>query len=844
MQPALFNIAEPFLLSLFVLYVLIAFLFARRTLADAPAASDASFEGHVLQAAPQVSYVDASLVFGVPMSVFGMQYLIVRGFENGPAFSALGFGLAYIFLAYALFRRSGMRYALLSETMIALAVIFGSLSIPLGLEGKWTSAAWAVEAAGMYWVGIRQQKVHARVFALLLLFGSAAYFVHDLTWGDGLSVLGGSWLGCLMLALSAWWFYRLNSRAPAERLHAFEQSMRPWLVACGCLFTALMPFLLYPMDWASTLLAILGALAVIAARPMAERGMIGWGCAYQVLAGGLYLSTLQPAEDGTVLASGWNGLAAAGLIGVALLAAAWAVLRQGSEGDGKTGTLGGLAGLVLLGGLAFINLAPLFVLPWHFAAMVWPATGIATLWWAIRNGQKGALAFALGLQLIAGAVSLGSHLSLLDGVPGPIDAKPFLHSGFWSPLLIAVAAFAAARMLHRRQDERLSIALGWGALCWSAVWWAFAWEAECGRVLPPETAVPSLIGVTVITAGLWGMLAKYLNWRQLGQATLAYLPVLAILLGCQLGAGIEPPLAGWGALVWPLALLMHGLLLRGQKDWLMPELHGAVHAAGAWLFMAIAALEVHWYLAGWGGADSAWAMLGWLLVPLAYLWAVSSRGLRGLWPLREFRDSYAVAGALPVAVFLLGWTWVSARLGDGAAPLPHVPLLNPLETGQIAVLLGIALWWRSLHDHRAFQESGALLAAILGVTAFMVVSSMVLRTCHLWGGIAWEKAALQNSMLVQSSLSIVWGVIAIGLMLFANRGGVRWIWLTGAALVAVVVGKLFLVELAAHGSVERIVSFIAVGLLLLLVGYFAPLPPKHGAETGEALEQPASGEAP
>ena len=205
-----------------------------------------------------------------------------------------------------------------------------------------------------------------------------------------------------------------------------------------------------------------------------------------------------------------------------------------------------MAGLVLLGGLAFINLAPLFVLPWHFAAMVWPATGIATLWWAIRNGQKAALAFALGLQLIAGAVSLGSHLSLLDGVPGPIDAKPFLHSGFWSPLLIAVAAFAAARMLHRRQDERLSIALGWGALCWSAVWWAFAWEAECGRVLPPETAVPSLIGVTVITAGLWGMLAKYLNWRQLGQATLAYLPVLAILLGCQLGAGIEPPLAGWG----------------------------------------------------------------------------------------------------------------------------------------------------------------------------------------------------------------------------------------------------------------------------------------------------------
>ena len=76
--------------------------------------------------------------------------------------------------------------------MIALAVIFGSLSIPLGLEGKWTTAGWAVEAAGMYWVGIRQQRVHARLFALALLSGSAVYFLRDLTPAGGASVLDGS----------------------------------------------------------------------------------------------------------------------------------------------------------------------------------------------------------------------------------------------------------------------------------------------------------------------------------------------------------------------------------------------------------------------------------------------------------------------------------------------------------------------------------------------------------------------------------------------------------------------------------------------------------------------------
>ncbi len=339
------------------------------------------------------------------------------------------------------------------------------------------------------------------------------------------------------------------------------------------------------------------------------------------------------------------------------------------------------------------------------------------------------------------------------------------------------------------------------------------------------------------------MLAKFSSWRQLGQATAAYLPVLAMLLAYEMETGAAHPLAGWEALLWPAALLMHGLLLRGQKNWLPPELQGVVHAGGVWLFVVIAAMEVHWHLAGWGGADSAWAMLGWLLAPLAYLWAISSGSLRGLWPLRDFRNAYAVAGALPVVVFLLGWTWESTFMGDGAAPLPHVPLLNPLETGQIAVLLGIALWWRSLHEHRAFRQSGAILAAILGATALAAISGMVARTCHLWGGVAWEPAALQNSMLVQSSLSIVWGTIAIGLMIFANRGGVRWVWLTGAALIALVIGKLFLVELAAHGSVARIVSFIGVGLLLLLVGYFAPLPPRQPEEAGEAPDQQIASEA-
>ena len=74
----------------------------------------------------------------------------------------------------------------------------------------------------------------------------------------------------------------------------------------------------------------------------------------------------------------------------------------------------------------------------------------------------------------------------------------------------------------------------------------------------------------------------------------------------------------------------------------------------------------------------------------------------------------------------------------------------------------------------------------------------------------------------------MWALLAIGLMVRGNQQAARPLWFTGAGLMGVVVGKLFLVELGNSGGVARIVSFIVVGVLLLLVGWFAPMPPKGG----------------
>ena len=102
----------------------------------------------------------------------------------------------------------------------------------------------------------------------------------------------------------------------------------------------------------------------------------------------------------------------------------------------------------------------------------------------------------------------------------------------------------------------------------------------------------------------------------------------------------------------------------------------------------------------------------------------------------------------------------------------------------------------------------------MALVALIVLSAGVMRCWHYYGGIAWNAHALLSSFGVQATLSIIWSIAAIGCMFIANRLQRRPLWIAGAVLMGIVVGKLFLVELANRGGIERIVSFIIFGLLL------------------------------
>jgi uncharacterized membrane protein len=71
-----------------------------------------------------------------------------------------------------------------------------------------------------------------------------------------------------------------------------------------------------------------------------------------------------------------------------------------------------------------------------------------------------------------------------------------------------------------------------------------------------------------------------------------------------------------------------------------------------------------------------------------------------------------------------------------------------------------------------------------------------------------------------SAVSAVWGVIGLVTLYLGLTRGVRVLRLAGFALFGLALAKLFLYDLANLSSITRALSFLAVGGVLLLAGFF------------------------
>jgi uncharacterized membrane protein len=172
------------------------------------------------------------------------------------------------------------------------------------------------------------------------------------------------------------------------------------------------------------------------------------------------------------------------------------------------------------------------------------------------------------------------------------------------------------------------------------------------------------------------------------------------------------------------------------------------------------------------------------------------------------------------------------QFSDGSAPpLAYLPLVNPLDLAVVAALVALS---RVLRPYGNREQRAVTIMSL----ATVCLSMTVLRSVHHFAGVPYEAAALWRSMTAQTALTVTWACIGLAAMVLGNLRARRPMWVLGAVLMTVVVGKLFVVDLAGVNTGARIVSFLGVGALLMAVGYTAPVPPKQAGTTrspGQAL---------
>jgi len=515
--------------------------------------------------------------------------------------------------------------------------------------------------------------------------------------------------------------------------------------------------------------------------------------------------------------------------GLFYLLVAAGLLRSGREHWQTTGTAFVAIGVVLL------TLAvPLY---WddQATAATWALEGAGAVWLGLRQRSAWTRGFGVVIQLLAGT-------SLLIAIDRAGVANGGLAAGVPGALLLAAAGLFSAIALHRAAPDALTrrerllpqLTPVWAPI-WALGWWLFAGLSQIEHLHSPW-ATGLALAFGALTVALLAALAHRLVWpwlQRLGHAT----ALLFAIGGMVIALDHRPSYEG-GAVGWLLLLAAHYWgLWRSERDAATPP-DPAAHVVPALLKVWLGSLELAWHLRDQLGGD--WPMLAHGLAP-AFALALIAAFPRS-WPVHHHARLYAHGVAAPIAAWLLLWIVHGSLYANGnAAPLPTWPLLNPLDLSMLPVAAALVFWWRR-RDPVDWQWLArlpmphaelALVPTLAVIAAFAWANGALVRGLHYAAGTPLKGLALLDSALLQASFSVFWSGVGFGAMWWAARRGLRAVWLVGAALMVVVAIKLFAVDTAGTGTLARITAFLFVGVILLVAGYFAPLPERGSAAASE-----------
>ncbi len=212
-------------------------------------------------------------------------------------------------------------------------------------------------------------------------------------------------------------------------------------------------------------------------------------------------------------------------------------------------------------------------------------------------------------------------------------------------------------------------------------------------------------------------------------------------------------------------------------------------------------------------------------------WALVGAGIAGI--AKRSQTSWLwVCGVFMVS---LAGILLLVNTGDHAAEL--VPVFNARVVAFLAVALAIAAIGRFAPDNVATSYAPTDVAANVVILALVSLEawSAFAGRYQLAGGPTTATPFAEMRQQAQVALSISWTLYALILLGVGIARRIRWARIGALGLLAVTVGKVFIIDTAGLESAYRLMLFLVVGVLLVAASYayqrFRPRIEGEGAQS-------------
>jgi len=673
--------------------------------------------------------------------------------------------LAFVYLTIGyILHKKYQSLTLLIQSFYGLGLTFLALVLPFAFNAQWTSTGWAVQALALIWIGCRHRLKNSLLFGLALLGLSTLSWLKCIFVDANINLLAIVFLSlALMISL-----YIFNTPQLNESDSASESDENKSLNYVS------------QRNLSSILTSVINTAKVVSFMTLQVI----------IVVYSTKLYGLNQLNENAILMS---------ILTLVAAAMAWRIHQVQHQIS--------LAVQLFMGcALFYFAMIPV---------MLWQADLVA-LWWMTQ-------AFIM--------IVVSSRYAIVN------------IRNFASILLVASAITTLIATLNHDPLRYVAVALLICILAVSAYWLRYQVQAKStteDKVFTAVHLMSSFLFVPYLTYKIvdvidwdlnsivlpmllwWGILTAIYRFKQSVLDRLwLYLTIVLLLLSAIEIAAISS-FAVNQLNLWQISSKYHVSMLSSIMLWaiafifVLKTFTSQLNRTFTQILMFIAVL----LMAAFGGLI-AWNELAFIPLVLLFPVLILFASLK-IKPLQFLQDYWL--GNITLVVLGLVSLWTVSLYHNGNWNLTYLTLLNPIDLFSIGIFILIILAVKPLFEvqSRELQIGGT---AIVILTGLMLISSIMLRSLHQYFQLPyWSVEAWQNGT-VQASLTILWVILALVLTTFSSKKALRHVWMLGIAVLALVIAKLIFLDLSHTHTITRIVSFIGSGLVMLVIGYFAPLPP-------------------